>query len=85
MATMQDAVIVSAARTAVARGKSDGALARAGVLPIDISALVMKEAVRRAGVTRPARGGRGLGVRDARGLAGAQRGAARRPSPPAAR
>ena len=48
--TMQDAVIVSAARTAVARGKSDGALARAGVLPIDISALVMKEAVARAGV-----------------------------------
>lgn len=47
---MQDAVIVSAARTAVARGKSDGALARAGVLPIDISALVIKEAVRRAGV-----------------------------------
>jgi len=47
---MPEAVIVSAARTAVARGKSDGALARAGVLPIDISALVMREAVRRADV-----------------------------------
>lgn len=47
---MPEAVIVSAARTAVARGKSDGALARAGVLPIDLSALVMQEAVRRADV-----------------------------------
>src|SRR4028119_340084 len=50
MPTMQDAVIVAAARTPVARGKSDGALARAGVFPIDISALVRMEAVRRAGV-----------------------------------
>ena len=47
---MQDAVIVSAVRTAVAKGKSDGALARAGVLPIDISSLVMREALSRAGV-----------------------------------
>jgi len=45
-----DAVILSAVRTAVAKGKSDGALARAGVLPIDISALVMREAVSRAGI-----------------------------------
>ena len=47
---MPEAVIVAAARTAVARGKSDGALARAGVFPIDISALVMREAARRANV-----------------------------------
>ncbi|AHG91955.1 acetyl-CoA acetyltransferase [Gemmatirosa kalamazoonensis] len=45
-----DAVILSAVRTAVAKGKADGALAKAGVLPIDISALVMREAVGRAGV-----------------------------------
>ena len=43
-----DAVIISAVRTAVAKGKSDGALAKAGVYPIDISSLVMREAVRRA-------------------------------------
>src|SRR6476661_2454442 len=47
---MADAVILSAVRTAVAKGKPDGALARAGVLPIDISSLVMREAVSRAGV-----------------------------------
>jgi acetyl-CoA acyltransferase len=34
----------------VAKGKPDGALARAGVLPIDISALVMKEAALRGGL-----------------------------------
>jgi acetyl-CoA acyltransferase len=45
-----DAVILSAVRTAVAKGKADGALAKAGVLPIDISALVMREAVSRAGI-----------------------------------
>jgi acetyl-CoA acyltransferase len=45
-----DAVILSAVRTAVAKGKPDGALAKAGVLPIDISSLVMREAVCRAGV-----------------------------------
>jgi acetyl-CoA acyltransferase len=45
-----DAVILSAVRTAVAKGKADGALAKAGVLPTDISALVMKEAVSRAGI-----------------------------------
>ena len=32
-----DAVILSAVRTAVAKGKADGALAKAGVLPIDIT------------------------------------------------
>ena len=47
---MQDAVIVSAVRTAVAKGKPDGALARGGATPIDISALVMKEAALRGGV-----------------------------------
>ena len=31
---MHDAVIVYAVRTAVAKGKADGALARAGVTPI---------------------------------------------------
>jgi len=47
---MHEAVIVSAVRTAVAKGKADGALARAGVSPIDISGLVMKEAVHRSGI-----------------------------------
>ncbi|GJG87250.1 acetyl-CoA acetyltransferase [Gemmatimonadetes bacterium T265] len=47
---MPDAVIVSAVRTAVARGKADGALAKAGVTPVDISALVMKEAALRGGL-----------------------------------
>jgi hypothetical protein len=48
--SMQDAVIVSAVRTAVAKGKADGALARAGVTPIDLAALVMKESALRGGV-----------------------------------
>ena len=43
---MPDAVIVSAVRTAVGRGKKDGSLA--GVHPIDLSALVLQEAVKRA-------------------------------------
>ncbi len=47
---MADAVIVSAVRSAVAKGKSDGALASAGVTPVDLSGIVMKEAVVRAGV-----------------------------------
>jgi acetyl-CoA acyltransferase len=47
---MPEAVIVSAVRTAVAKGKPDGALARAGVSPVDISALVMKEAALRGGL-----------------------------------
>jgi acetyl-CoA acyltransferase len=41
-------VIVSAVRTAVARGKKDGALA--STHPVELSALVMKEALDRAGV-----------------------------------
>ncbi len=43
---MPDAVIVSAVRTAVGRGKKDGSLA--GVPPIDLSAIVMQEAIKRA-------------------------------------
>jgi acetyl-CoA acyltransferase len=43
---MKEAVIVSAVRSAVARGKKDGSLA--DVHPIDLSALVMQEAVKRA-------------------------------------
>jgi len=46
-----DAVIVSAVRTAVGRGKKDGSLAN--VHPVDLSAEVLKAAVARAGV-RPA-------------------------------
>ena len=45
---MPDAVIVSAVRTAVGRGKKDGSLA--GVHPIDLSALVLQEAVKRANI-----------------------------------
>ncbi|HEV8364169.1 MAG TPA: thiolase family protein [Gemmatimonadaceae bacterium] len=45
---MREAVIVSAVRTAIGRGKSDGALAN--VTPIDLSALVMQEAVKRANI-----------------------------------
>ena len=43
----KDVVIVSAVRTAVAKGKKDGALA--SVHPVELSALVMKEALGRAG------------------------------------
>ena len=43
-----DAVIVSAVRTAVARGKKDGSLAN--VHPVDLSAEVLKAAVNRAGI-----------------------------------
>ncbi|MCL6567776.1 MAG: thiolase family protein [Meiothermus silvanus] len=45
---MREAVIVSAVRSAVGRGKSDGSLA--SVHPIDLSATVMKAAVAKAGV-----------------------------------
>jgi acetyl-CoA acyltransferase len=45
---MREAVIVSAVRTAIGRGKADGALA--GVTPIDLSALVIQEAVKRANI-----------------------------------
>ena len=47
---MVEAVIVSAVRSAVAKGKPDGALAAAGVTPVDLAGEVLKEAVRRAGV-----------------------------------
>ena len=43
-----DVVIVSAVRTAVARGKKDGSLS--STHPVELSALVMKEALDRAGV-----------------------------------
>jgi acetyl-CoA acyltransferase len=45
---MTEVVLVSAARSAVARGKADGALA--GVHPVDLSSAVMKAAIDRAGV-----------------------------------
>jgi acetyl-CoA acyltransferase len=45
---MPDAVIVSAVRTAVGRGKRDGALA--SVHPVDLSALVLQEAIKRADI-----------------------------------
>lgn len=45
---MREAVIVSAVRTAVGRGKADGSLAQ--VHPIDLSATVIQEAVKQANV-----------------------------------
>ncbi len=45
---MRDAVIVSAVRSPVGKGKKNGALAT--VHPVDLSALVMKAAVERVGV-----------------------------------
>jgi acetyl-CoA acyltransferase len=47
---MPEAVIVSAVRSAVAKGKPDGALAAGGVLPTDLAGRVVREAVSRAGV-----------------------------------
>jgi acetyl-CoA acyltransferase len=46
---MPEAVIVSAVRSAVAKGKADGALA--GTHPVDLSARVIEAAVARAGVS----------------------------------
>ena len=46
---MTDAVIVSAVRSAVARGKADGGLA--SVHPVDLSAHLIREAVARAGIS----------------------------------
>ena len=43
-----DVVLVSAVRSAVAKGKKDGALS--ATHPIELSALLMKEAVSRVGV-----------------------------------
>ncbi|HEU4697801.1 MAG TPA: thiolase family protein [Gemmatimonadales bacterium] len=51
---MSEAVIVSAVRSAVAKGKPDGALAAAGVTPIDLAATVISAALARAGVDRGA-------------------------------
>jgi acetyl-CoA acyltransferase len=48
MADKNDVVIVSAVRTAVAKGKKDGALA--STHPVELSALVMQEAIKRAGI-----------------------------------
>ena len=48
MPNNNDVVIVSAVRTAVAKGKKDGALA--STHPVELSALVMQEALDRAGV-----------------------------------
>lgn len=45
---MTEVVIVSAARSAVGRGKADGALA--AVHPVDLSSTVMKAAIDRAGI-----------------------------------
>jgi acetyl-CoA acyltransferase len=45
---MNEAVIVSAVRSAVGRGKADGALA--GTHPVDLSAHLIREAVARAGI-----------------------------------
>jgi acetyl-CoA acyltransferase len=45
---MPDAVIVAAARSAVAKGKADGALAAAGVLPVDLAGAVIQDVVQRA-------------------------------------
>jgi acetyl-CoA acyltransferase len=80
---MQDAVIVSAARSAVARGKKDGSLA--SVHPIDLSAIVLKEAIKRADLDAAHHRRRDLGMRHARGGAGTQRRAPRRRCAPASR
>jgi len=48
MSAQDDVVVVSAVRTAVGKGKKDGALA--ATHPIELSALVMREAVSRAGI-----------------------------------
>src|SRR3954468_11660513 len=50
MADKNDVVIVSAVRTAVGKGKKDGALA--STHPVELSALVMKEAIERAGIDK---------------------------------
>jgi acetyl-CoA acyltransferase len=50
MADNNDVVIVSAVRTAVGKGKKDGALA--STHPIELSALVMKDAIERVGIDK---------------------------------
>jgi len=51
---MKEAVVVSAVRSPVGRGRSDGSLA--SVHPIDLSAEVIREAVRRAGIPEDGKG-----------------------------
>ena len=50
MADKNDVVIVSAVRTAVGKGKKDGALSTTH--PVELSALVMKAAIDRAGIDK---------------------------------
>jgi acetyl-CoA acyltransferase len=50
MADNNDVVIVSAVRTAVGKGKKDGALSTTH--PVELSALVMKAAIERAGIDK---------------------------------
>jgi acetyl-CoA acyltransferase len=50
MADQNDVVIVSAVRTAVGKGKKDGALS--STHPVELSALVMNEAIDRAGIDK---------------------------------
>ncbi|MFL5506712.1 MAG: beta-ketoacyl synthase N-terminal-like domain-containing protein, partial [Gemmatimonadales bacterium] len=50
MADQNDVVIVSAVRTAVGKGKKDGALS--STHPVELSALVMKEAIDRVGIDK---------------------------------
>ena len=45
---MNEVVIVSAVRTAVGRGKADGAIA--SLHPVDVSSAVMNEALKRASI-----------------------------------
>ena len=50
MADKNDVVIVSAVRTAVAKGKKDGSLS--GTHPVELSALVMNAAIEKAGIDK---------------------------------
>jgi acetyl-CoA acyltransferase len=50
MADSNEVVIISAVRTAVGKGKKDGALA--STHPVELSALVMKDAIGRAGIDK---------------------------------
>ena len=50
MADKNDVVIVSAVRTAVGKGKKDGALSTTH--PVELSALVMNAAIERAGIDK---------------------------------
>ena len=52
MADKNDVVIVSAVRTAVAKGKRDGSLS--ATHPVELSALVMNAAIERAGIDKAA-------------------------------